>query len=708
MLTYFRFSSLIVGLAFIAQCSFAQIGSEKLPSIPWLPDPLMLRNETPLETHEQWEIQKDWIKESLQKYYLGTMPPIPETVESRLLETRYEEGIRIEVIELRFGKDLKALMTIELYFPPGLERKLPVLMTQWNHDGWVGIGLRRGYIGCRYAAADAKDDTRNYGELYPEYTFARLMQRAWGATAVVTYLHTRNEIDTDKIAITGHSRNGKQALYAAAFDERIDAVIPSSSGFGGVRAARHSDRRFAPHTMNRTIIDFPDWWIPELKEFYGHEDRLPVDMNSLLAIIAPRPCLLTAGIFDLYGDSWGLEKSYHSARKAYDFLGSPQNIQIRQRPVRHNTHARDIEDFFDFLDTQFGRKVYPPFNDLYHPYSFQSWLDNNADIEPMEVPVINISHKEIMTEVTVDQIKENMAWLLGDVLPGITYSFQRDLKPGTKEDNLATLFRTRETIGNANRIRISPYSAMGDQLYADFYYPNTGKEKYPVVIYLHEYTYAEGYGKTSWSFAEMNDYIYDLTEAGFAVLAFDMQGFGTRQSEATRFYERYPQWSLMGKMVEDVKAAIDVVYDIPIADTEKVILSGYSLGATVAVFASAADDRVTDIVVMDPFTPFRSTDKTIEGIAHFYDYHALIPRLGLFRENPMEIPVDLQEILIASLARKSVVVNQQSRHFDLTTLKHQLENAKNHTHLEVFYLDQISQFYADERKQLIKILKQHH
>lgn len=688
--------------------SFAQQHPDDRPSIPGLPDPMMLRNEVPVETVAQWEEQKEWIKDQLQAYYLGYMPPIPLEVRDSLIEIRHDGDVRIEQIDLFFGREFLAKMTIELYFPAEAESRLPVLMTQWNHDGWIGIGLRRGYMGCRYAGADAKDDSQNYGELYPNYNFARLMQRAWGATAVVTYLYSRPEVDTDRIAITGHSRNGKQALYAAAFDDRIDAVIPSSSGFGGVRAARHCDRRFAPHTMHRTMIDFPDWWVPGLKDFVGHEDRLPVDMNSLMAIVAPRPCLLSAGIFDLYGDSYGLEAVYESARKTYAFFGQPDALQIRQRHVRHNTHARDIEDFFDFLDTQFGIREFPSFHDRYHLYTFDKWLAENRTVDTDDVSAIDLASHEHIGTSEKTQIRENLSWLLGEVLPGLTYPIERELVPGTKEDNLATMFRTRETIGDANRIRVSPYTGMGDQLYADFYYPDTGESHYPVVVFLHEYTYAEGYGKTSWPGAEMNDYISDLISAGYAVLAFDMIGFATRQEEAVHFYERYPHWSLMGKMVEDVRAAIDVATGFPVADTSQIILSGYALGATVAVLTSVFDDRVTDLVVLDPFSPFRSQDPTIEGISHFYAYTGLIPRLGLFQNREMAIPVDLQEMLAASQARKTIVVNERSRHFDTKALKAQLARAAEHAAMNVLYVPEISDFSRMHRELLIEQLRSYH
>ena len=68
-------------------------------------------------------------------------------------------------------------MTAELMIPPS-DKPLPVFMTQWNHRGWAQVAVRRGYIGCVYAGANSKDDTRDYTALYPNYYFATLMKRA--------------------------------------------------------------------------------------------------------------------------------------------------------------------------------------------------------------------------------------------------------------------------------------------------------------------------------------------------------------------------------------------------------------------------------------------------------------------------------------------------------------------------------------------------
>src|SRR5699024_3501639 len=114
------------------------------------------------------------------------------------------------------------------------------------------------------------------------------MKRAWGASRVVDYLYRLPEVDTAAIALTGHSRNGKQSLMAAAFDERIKAVVSSSGGTGGESTFRWSDDRFNSESLEEITRKFPHWFSPRLREFAGREQNLPVDQNSLMSLIAPR------------------------------------------------------------------------------------------------------------------------------------------------------------------------------------------------------------------------------------------------------------------------------------------------------------------------------------------------------------------------------------------------------------------------------------
>ncbi len=107
----------------------------------------------------------------------------------------------------------------------------------------------------------------------------------------------------------------------------------------------------------------------------------------------------------------------------------------------------------------------------------------------------------------------------------------------------------------------------GDDLKADLFYPaDKPGGKWPVVIWLHPYTYQNGWSNASPWESTGSDYrleqrpsIPAFVKRGFAVLAFDQIGFGARVLDARDFYRRYPKWSLMGKMVADTRAAIDAL-----------------------------------------------------------------------------------------------------------------------------------------------------
>jgi pimeloyl-ACP methyl ester carboxylesterase len=148
-----------------------------------------------------------------------------------------------------------------------------------------------------------------------------------------------------------------------------------------------------------------------------------------------------------------------------------------------------------------------------------------------------------------------------------------------------------------------------------------------------------------------------LVERGFAVFAYDMLGFGNRIEEGTRFYNRYPHWSKMGKMVTDVKAAVEAMENLEFIDHDRIVVAGYSLGATVGLYAAATDERIAGIVSVAGFTPMRTNtlNRGTEGIKTFSHLHGLQPRLGFFIGNESRIPVDFNEI-IAAIAPRPVLV----------------------------------------------------
>jgi dienelactone hydrolase len=214
-------------------------------------------------------------------------------------------------------------------------------------------------------------------------------------------------------------------------------------------------------------------------------------------------------------------------------------------------------------------------------------------------------------------------------------------------------------VKNATVVNIGPYNSIGVNLQGMLYRPtDKSNGKMPVVIFLHQYAYnhgfAVGYSATSW---DGNSRLFQaLVDKGFAVLAFDMCGFGTRLEEGTYFYDRYPQWSKMGNMVSDVKSCVDAMQKIDFIDAKHVFLLGNTIGGSVALMAAAQDERIAGVAVVSAINPWRTSNSRYESIRTFANQHLFIPRLGLFADHPQDVPVDFGEIISCIAPRPLMVI----------------------------------------------------
>jgi dienelactone hydrolase len=658
---------------------------ETMPSIPFLPDPLILEKDgvkIPVTTREQWMEKRQWIEKETKHWITGTFPPPPDNLQARIVEEKVQGPWTMRTVELRFGPNHRAKMTLDLMIPPG-HGPFPVFMTQGKGSfepgsrNWALTALKRGYIGCVYAGSDSRDDTEAddedtdpYAVVWPEYDFTNLMRRAWGASRVIDYLYTLQFVDRGSIGITGHSRNGKQSLMAAAFDNRITAVVPSSGNTGEGTPWRYTSEKYDNETIRQITSNFPHWFHPRLRFFIGREHKLPIDQNLMLALVAPRGLMLSSSINEQQGNPWGFEQNFRSAQKVYQFLGADKNLGLRLRYHGHSTTGEDIDSFVDFFDHVFGRNTHktdqPP-RRFYYDYSFEKWLamSYEYDTNPLDYPVKGISDLLVGIEgsaiINVEQweqkklaIKERIQWGLGE--PTNTQSSPR--RPRMAK--------------NMERIAIGGQPDGGNYPGGNLYYPtdddgNHITGKLPVIIYLHEYAYAHGYGRfmRELGVEESTSVIQGLVKSGFAVFAFDQIGFGTRVEEGTNFYRKHPHWSKMGKMVADTKAAVGMLADREDIDPERIYTAGYTLGATVGLYTAAIDERIAGVVSVGGFSPMRldAEEKGTEGIRTWSHLHGLIPRLGFFVDEPLRTPYDFHEIL-ASIAPRPVLIVAPTRDRD--------------------------------------------
>jgi len=642
-----------------------------MPSYPFLPDPLLFQNNdgttSPVTTPAEWQQQRVSIKQRFQKWVSGTVPPAPSHVTAEILSSITEsDGTRVQMIQVRFGQQDKATMTFELLIPPG-PGPFPVYMTQWNHRNWAQLAVRRGYMGCVYAGADSKDDTQAYQALYPDFDFTCLMRRAWGASRVIDYLYTCSDVNKDHIAITGHSRNGKQSLWAGAFDDRITAVISSSSGTGGTTPWRYSDPQYCNQTLDDICSNAAHWFHPRLRFFFGREDKLPVDQNELIALIAPRALLFHYSMVEKQINPWVNEQVFNSVGSVYKLLGHEERIGIFPRMGEHAVAARDVERCIDFLDIQFGYRKLPWENELHYTYNFKQWANAHPELTSAAAALSRIdlqSGADKTLDVPTSAILQRLQWLLGEAPAGAS-------PRATGPSRSASVDWIHEITGlpalsGASLTNIGSGNGMGDYLRGSLYMPvdDNGKTrtrpngKIPVVIYLHQYSYAHGFvnGYYSTGGSGTTRLLRHFIDAGYAVLAIDMFGFGTRIEDADRFYQRHPGWSKMGKMVADVKTCVDAVLNIDPLDPDRVFVFGNTIGGSVGLLAAARDNRISGIAVVASVSPWRSSNSQYESIRTFSHLHGFMPRLGFYADKPKQTPVDYAEIMSVIAPRPLLVI----------------------------------------------------
>lgn len=632
---------------------------DKLPTLPFLPNPLMLDEggkNIPVTTMEKWQRKREWMMEQAQHWITGTVPPPPENLQIEVLEEKKLGDLTERSVLLKFGPGHQAQLHVNLLIPPG-DGPFPVFICPWkkDRDDWIQAAVRRGYIGCRFTATDPKygfpDDSEKYEELWwPEYDFSTIMRWGWAASRTIDYLYTLNDILKDQIALTGLSRNGKMALWAAAYDDRIKAVVPISGGTGGENPFRYTMDRYNSETLELLTRFRPHWLHPRLRFFTGRENKLPVDMNSLMALVAPRGLMLTSSIFESAGNPWGIEQAYFSAREAYKFLGAENNIALDLRYGLHAPSARDIERYIDFFDLIFDRGHIRSENRLLYNYSFSKWLGLSGEmIDPLTFSKKGMNDLMIGTDAKVisdstswrskaKEVSSRINWGLGEEPPS--------LGPGPQPDYL------RDAVGFPV---LGPDVMSKPFLFGRLYYPanKAGHQKannLPVVIYLHEYSYSTGSAKGG-------KMIRQFIDEGFAVFVYDQIGFGTRVEEGRLFYERFPKWSKMGRMVSDVRWAVDALSEEEFINPAQIYVTGYSLGGTVGLYSAALDERIAGVISVSGFTPMRrdTVGHTAEGIYGYSHLHGLLPKLGFFIGEEARIPYDFHEIL-ASIAPRPLMV----------------------------------------------------
>ncbi len=205
-------------------------------------------------------------------------------------------------------------------------------MAKYGMDATVKEFLKEGYGFATLCYTDIEPDFKDGvkygvrslylkdGQSYPaDDEWGSISAWAWGVSNVMDYFEKDPDIDATRIALTGCSRLGKTTMWTGAREPRIAVVIASCSGEGGAALSRRNFGETVAHLTEPTR--FPYQFATNYGKYAADVTKSPVDANLLIALIAPRPLLLSTGSTDNWSDPKGEFYAAVEAGPVYELLG---------------------------------------------------------------------------------------------------------------------------------------------------------------------------------------------------------------------------------------------------------------------------------------------------------------------------------------------------------------------------------------------------
>lgn len=356
---------------------------DKLPSSAEFPDVLTMRDGTKIGTQQDWEAKRrPELKELFQHYMYGRFPAKPEKVSAKVLfedAKAFDGKGTLREVELTFGPPEWPKIYLLIATPNGkapaacfvgpnfggnhllTDHEKVRIPTAWVPANYPGVEkgtnkataagrgkqadtwplqqiVEKGYAVATFYCGDIQPDRPDVregmratmpvvkGKASGDET-ATIAWWAWGCHRAADFLVTDKSIDPKRLAVVGHSRLGKTALLAGAFDERFAVVIPHQSGCGGAGPSRSKNPKAEP--VKRITTAFPHWFCGHFSAFGDNESKLPFDQNCLVAICAPRPVLFTNAEDDQWANPPGQFDVLTAAAPAYKLYGDDKPVAAK-------------------------------------------------------------------------------------------------------------------------------------------------------------------------------------------------------------------------------------------------------------------------------------------------------------------------------------------------------------------------------------------
>ena len=356
-----------------------------------LPDPLQFDDGREVRNARQWEKKRrPQVLEVFAQEMYGHMPARPEGLHfSTISEETVYAGLGLrKVVRIYLDADQAHWFDVLIHLPKDAAGPVPMFVGlnfkgndatlderadfRWPYELVLKAGMGVATAWRDSIEPDGKDSKLAEAEgvcrdggvrswYNKDGDWGAISAWAWGLSRIVDYLETDEAYDTDRLAVIGHSRLGKTALWAGANDLRFDMVISNDSGCCGAAISR---RKFG-ETFAVIDTSFPHWFTREFDKYKGREETFPADQHWLIALAAPRPVYVASATEDLWADPKGEWLAAKAAGPVYALFGmqglddgmpAPDvsdgdgRIGYHIRSGAHNILAFDWQQYISFMN----------------------------------------------------------------------------------------------------------------------------------------------------------------------------------------------------------------------------------------------------------------------------------------------------------------------------------------------------------------------
>jgi len=570
-----------------------------------------------LKTQSQWEKRQDKVRQIL----LDIVGPFPEKtpLNAKIVGVIKKEDYQVE--KIIFESRPQFYVTACLFKPFGLQVKNPAILYCSGHSDIAFRNIpyqtaiinlvKKGFIvlafdpvgqGERLQYYDPEIGESRIGGPTLEHSYAgaqclliansQAKHMIWDGIRAIDYLSSREEVDPNRIGITGRSGGGTQASYIAAFDQRILAAAPECY----ITSLKRLFESIGPQDAEQN--------------FY-HGVASGIEHADLFEVRAPKPALLIATSRDFFSIQ-GVKETVAEIAQAYSAFGKKDHFKQVEDDEGHSSTTKNRESMYAF---------------------FQKHLNLPGDSTDLDIKVLNSEELKI---TSTGQISTSMG---GETVYSINLSESQDLIEKLNQSRKKLNFHLLNVLNNAKKLAgysipektnssvylgryqregyfVEKYFIQGE---GDYVVPllvmsPNNSEKTPCIIYLHPdgKTVQAGPGQEMEFFVKM----------GYTVVAPDLIGLGEMgpgsiKGDAYNFKvgkASYNIWfgalqiarSLVGIRAGDIIRVINYVRSRADITTENLGVVAREELSPVLLHAAAFNEGIKKIALIEPLISYRS------------------------------------------------------------------------------------------------------